>query len=285
MDAIRNSACIGVVLALCVAHGHGEPGPAQRSPSTSLFTQSAVQKLTRDFDSSNISFLLLDAQTGAVLGSRWDDPRKPIPVGSLVKPIVALAYGEQHAFVYPTHVCRGTATGCWLPHGHGDVDISSAIAHSCNSYFRVLTGGMTAAEVSPIARRLGLEIPSGDASGPELTGLGNRWSIAPLNIARAYLELLRRRDQPGVRQIFDGMEASAEQGTGADVDRALPYPDALVKTGTAACTHAARAPGDGFTIALLPAENPSILLLIRVHGVSGAKAANVAGAMLQRIEE
>ena len=103
-------------------------------------------------------------------------------------------------------------------------------------------------------------------------------------MARAYLEFVRRHDQPGVRQILAGMAQSAEQGTGAEVDRALPFPNALVKTGTAMCTHAKRAPGDGFAISMSPADDPQILLMVRVHGVPAAQAAKTAGQMLSRLE-
>jgi cell division protein FtsI/penicillin-binding protein 2 len=104
-------------------------------------------------------------------------------------------------------------------------------------------------------------------------------------MARAYLELVRRRDQPGVREVLAGMALSAKQGTGAEVDRALPFADALVKTGTAPCTHFKRAPGDGFTVVLAPSDDPRILLMVRVHGVPGARAAKIAGQMLRHIEE
>jgi cell division protein FtsI/penicillin-binding protein 2 len=282
---VINSACVALVIALSFVSGQTKAGPTEARNSASLFVQSAATKLDAEISRADVSFLLIDTQTGDLLTSRWDNPERPIPVGSLVKPFIALAYGEQHVFRYPTHVCRGTATGCWLPRGHGDVDLTSAIAHSCNSYFRALTAGMTAAEISPIATRIGLQIPSDDLRGAELVGIGNRWSIAPINLARGYLELLRRRDQPGVQEILAGMAAAAEEGTGAAVNRALAYPKALVKTGTAGCTHARHAPGDGFAIALFPAEHPEILLLVRVHGVPGAEAARTAGEMLRKIGE
>jgi len=259
-----------------------------------LFAQSAGQALNRDFQGDEISFLLLDARTGAVLASRWDHPESPIPLGSLLKPFTALAYGELHEFKYPAHICRGTATGCWRPRGHGAVNLTSAIAYSCNSYFRLLTAGMTAAEVAPTANRFGLEAPAPGISGPALAGLGShdfgnhnpgdQWLVSPLNLARAYLELVRRGDQPGVSLILSGMAQSARQGTGAEVDRAIPHFNALAKTGTAPCTHTRHAPGDGFIIALAPASEPQILLLVRVHGVPGSQAAKTAGQMLSRIE-
>jgi cell division protein FtsI/penicillin-binding protein 2 len=81
------------------------------------------------------------------------------------------------------------------------------------------------------------------------------------------------------------MKRSGVHGTGAEVGHALRSKTALVKTGTAACTHSQRAPGDGFTIAMVPADDPRLLLMVRVHGVPGSIAAKTAGMMLRRIEE
>ena len=256
----------------------------ERNSSSSLFAQSAAQALNHDFSSRDISFLLLDAHTGRVLASRWSDPDVPIPMGSLLKPFTALAYGERHDYHFPNHICRGTSTGCWLPRGHGDVDLTTAIAHSCNSYFRMLTADLTADDVSATATRFGLDRPLQEASGLELAGLGTRWQTSPVSLAHAYLELIRERERLGVRQILDGMALSERRGTGVQVHRAFPSPDALVKTGTAVCTHLPHAPGDGFSVVLVPADDPQILLLVRVHGVPGAQAARTAGQMLRRIE-
>ena len=284
---MRHIALLAGALLLVVLPSSGRAGSAAsenaKGAESSLFAQSASETLTRDFPSRDISFLLLDARTGRLLASRWERFDSPIPLGSLVKPFTALAYGEQHDFYYPAHICRGTSSGCWLPRGHGEVGLTSAITYSCNSYFRVLTADLTAADIAPIAARFGIEPPNRDASGPALMGIGSRWQISPTRMTRAYLELIRRRDQPGVREILAGMAQSAQHGTGAEVDRALPFPDALVKTGTAPCTHSPRAPGDGFVVVLTPADQPQILLMVRVHGVPGAQAAKTAGQMLRRI--
>lgn len=275
------------VLAVTPAHTRpSAPAFAENAATrNSLFAQSAAQILQREFAGREVSFLLLDVQTGALLASRWDNADQPIPLGSLVKPFIALAYGEQHQFRYPFHVCRGDASGCWLPHGHGEIGITAAVADSCNSYFRMLTTGMINADVISAARRLGLDPPAPELSGADLIGVGNRWLISPLHMARAYLELNRRRDQSGAREVVSGMAQSARQGTGAEVDRALKHTSALVKTGTAACTHHDHAPGDGFVVALVPAEEPELLLMVRVHGVPGSKAALTAGRMLSQVEE
>lgn len=279
------------VAGLAVTLGLSGPGMpsslAQDSPAPakSLFTQSAVLVLERDFPSRDISYLLFDARTGTLLSSRWDDPAKPIPLGSLVKPFTALAYAETHEYRFPAHVCRGEASGCWQTHPHGKLDLVSAISVSCNSYFRALAANLTGDQLIPVADRFGLDPPDPALSGPPLMGLGDRWPIAPLKIARAYLELDRCRDQPVVREILAGMAQSARTGTGKGVGDALKHADALVKTGTAPCTHPRAAPGDGFVIAMVPANQPELLLLVRVHSVPGATASITAGRMLRRLEE
>jgi hypothetical protein len=231
------------------------------------------------------SYLLLDAHTGTVLASNWPHPEVPMPLGSLVKPFTALAYGEEHQFRFPVHFCRGTASGCWRPGGHGELGLESAIANSCNSYFRALTASMRARDVLPVATIFGLQAPDPTSPPVNLTGIGATWAISPLAMARAYAELVRRRGQPGISEIVDGMGGSAHFGTGAEIGRALEHTAALAKTGTAPCTHARHAPGDGFAIALLPAADPQILLMVRVHGVPGSHAAKMAGQILRRIEE
>ena len=275
-----------VLILLTPVMSRGRPDAEQViTPRASLFAQSAAQALNLDFPDISVSFLLLDARTGQLLASRWDHATVPIPLGSLAKPFAALAYGEQHEFRYPSHTCRGSQSGCWRPGGHGDVNLTSAIAFSCNSYFRFLTSDLNAADVLPTASQFGLDLPDSNTHGGEFAGLGTRWRISPLRMAHAYVELLSERQLPVVRQILAGMQQSALRGTGAEVDRALQSETALVKTGTAACTHSLPAPGDGFAVALVPAEDPRLLLMVRVHGVPGSVAARTAGQMLRRIEE
>ncbi len=263
------------------------PTAAQDSsaPEKSLFSQSAVLILEREFSSGDISYLLFDARTGTLLSSRWDDPAKPIPLGSLVKPFTALAYGETHANQFPSHICRGEASGCWQVHPHGKLDLVTAISVSCNSYFRALAEDLTGEQLIPIANRFALDPPDPALSGSPLMGLGDHWPIAPIKMARAYLELYRRRDQLVVREILVGMAQSARNGTGKGVGEALNHAEALVKTGTAPCTHPHPAPGDGFVVAMVPANQPELLLLVRIHSVPGATAALTAGQMLHRLEE
>ena len=273
-----------LVLLPCVP-GHTTAQSNSATPPRTLFSQSAMQVLEREFSGNSVSYLLLDANSGTLLASRWENSDKPIPLGSLVKPFTALAYAGAHDFRYPLYECKGQASGCWQVRPHGKLDIVSAISVSCNSYFRSLAESVTSEQLLPVTRTFDLESPETNFTGPSLIGIGERWKISPVRMARAYLELFRRREQPGVREILAGMLQSAKRGTGAAVGRAMKHSEAFVKTGTAPCTHTPHAPGDGFVVALVPAQAPEILLMVRVHGVPGAKAAETVGRMLSRMEE
>jgi cell division protein FtsI/penicillin-binding protein 2 len=291
MDSLKRVAALGLLGGLLSLHllvwaEIQSTGPAeQASPPKTLFSQSAIRILDDEFQDPGISYLLFDARAQVLLSSRWNDAARPIPLGSLVKPFTALAYAEAHGFEYPAHVCKGQASGCWRIRPHGELDIVSAIAVSCNSYFRLLAESLKGEQLLPTANTFGLDAPNRELTGESLIGLGQQWRVSPLHMARAYLELYRRRDQPGVRELLSGMAQSAERGTGAGVGRALQHADALVKTGTAPCTHTHPAPADGYVVALVPADQPEMLLMIRVHGVAGAKAAFTAGRILKRMEE
>jgi len=278
---------LALILILCGGGNSLVEAGAQERPflAQTFFAQSAKKMPQQEVKGEDVSYLLLDARAGNVIATNWSELEKPIPLGSLIKPFTALAYGETHAFRYPRHVCRGTVDGCWRPGGHGELDVTRAIAHSCNSYFQSLTAVMTSTDLLPEAQKYHFNPPSEQISGAALAGRGNQWQIAPIDIARAYLELVQRRDDPGIKDIVDGLKQSAKAGTGAQVDASLRPTEALSKTGTAACTHSQSAPGDGFVVVLTPADQPQLLLLVRLHGAPGASAARVAGELLHRIVE
>ncbi|MBZ5629298.1 MAG: hypothetical protein LAO06_10590 [Acidobacteriia bacterium] len=271
------------ILALAIALALPTYGDGAESETSSLFAQAAAAMLRRDFADSSISYLLLDARDGRVLASRWDHPEQPIPVGSLVKPFTAVAYARAHDSRFPEHECTGGRT-CWRPRGHGHVDLEHAVAFSCNAYFRALAADVSAAEGQSAMRQFGLETPTAGLTPEQLIGLDDSWKIAPLALARAYLELARHPLDPGVRDVLAGMAESARAGTGQGISRGYRRSAALAKTGTAACTHGG-APGDGFAVALVPADAPTMLLMVRVHGVPGSHAAVTAGQMLQRLQQ
>jgi cell division protein FtsI/penicillin-binding protein 2 len=165
------------------------------------------------------------------------------------------------------------------------LDIVSALASSCNSYFLEMASQLRGADMHDVVLQFGLDSPGDSLTGPALMGLGEDWTISPLHMAKAYLELNRRRADPGIAEILSGLARSAQSGTGSGVGRVSRHSGALVKTGTAVCRHAHRAPGDGFVIALVPDDQPQFLLMVRVHGIPGAVASVIAGRMLTRLEQ
>jgi cell division protein FtsI/penicillin-binding protein 2 len=102
-------------------------------------------------------------------------------------------------------------------------------------------------------------------------------------LAHAYLALL---DSPSLvlrTMVLGGMETAASRGTAASVDATLGQDAALAKTGTAPCTHRPRAQADGFAMIFVPAAEPRYLLLVRMHGATGARTAAEAARMLQAL--
>ncbi len=265
---------------ICQALSEGEENFV---PDAAMSSHSAAERLVKDYSSPDISYLLFDARDDKFIASKWNGSDQSIPVGSLVKPFTALAYAETHGFHFPSHVCSG-GNSCWLPKGHGQLDIARAIAFSCNSYFAELAASTGAAQVFSLAQRYGLNGPGGDASPEGMAGEFGIWRESPENIVRAYALLLRRRSQPAIREIVDGMASSAREGTAVGLSRQDLGQRFVAKTGTAPCTHKPHAPADGYVLVGWPAEHPRYLLLVRQHGVTGAQTSVLAGHMLHSLE-
>jgi cell division protein FtsI/penicillin-binding protein 2 len=236
-----------------------------------LHAQSASAVLAREFNDPDLSYLVLD-ENGQVIAQRWEHPERELPVGSLVKPFVAVAYGQTHP-TSPLFRCTGKKT-CWLPRGHGTLNIREAIAFSCNSYFHQLIAG-AGPDLAPELKNYPVRLAS--------NGSAEAWA-APLPLAEAYLELTRHPRDAAVVPVLQGMTLSAQKGTGKAAGEALLPISAMAKTGTAPCTHAKKAPGDGFALVMSPADHPRAVLLVRLHGRPGFIAAGVAGRMIAAVE-
>jgi len=264
-------------------------------PDALLNRQSAALLLEQRFSQPDIEYILMDARSGEVLSSSWEKPNEAAPLGSLVKPFTALAYGEEHSFQFPEFECRGKRDRCWYPQGHGQLGLVQAVAQSCNAYFLMLASDLRPSSVAAVLRRYSIYDVSEKVSSDSLVGLGSEWKISPLRMLRAYAELSRRRDQPGVGEIIQGMQLSERSGTGLAVGSALRRSgaSAITKTGTAPCVHSDHAEkeggpgfaGDGYVIALYPAADPQLALMVRLHSAPGSKAAQVAGQMLRTIAD
>ena len=222
-----------------------------------LYEQALVRLLAERF--TDTEYMLLDARQGRAIAVNWADAERPIPVGSLTKPFLA-AGGRDREFECKPGVC-------WLPRGHGRIRMEEAIAQSCNAWF---------IDYAADVRAVGRDLPTPPSyEGVTLIGLRPDWLIAPLVLARAYPSVAAHD-----RRVRDGMLASAVHGTAQRIGMR-----ALSKTGTAACSHRGGGPGDGLVVALWPSERPKYVLMVRVHGTTGAMAAAKAGELLRVVRD
>ena len=258
-----------------------DPPVQAQTAHQSQFSLGASAVLEREFASADLSYLLMDA-SGEVLAERWSSERSVSP-GSLVKPFLAVAYGEQHDGQFPVVRRLGSRSRCWLPAGHGTLVLEEAIAQSCNSYFLELAADLDRSRAAETFARYGLAGPPAEAAPESLVGLGSVWKESPLALAGAYLQLDKEQGSAVQGRIAMGMLGSAAHGTARAVDAVLGKDAALAKTGTAACSHTRRGTADGFTVVLYPAAEPRLLLLVRVHDATGVESAKIAGAMLRSL--
>jgi hypothetical protein len=287
------------------------PGTMEQAEAAAvdLYAQSAAALLNRSFASQRIEYLLLDLHSGQTVAERWTHAEDPVPVGSLLKPFVALAYARLHPKrpaasldQFPAIRCRGKIDGCWRPGGHGSITLQRAVAESCNAYFlslaRELVDGDGAAALRDTTIAYRLPMPPRTAAGSgdfnlsrALVGLTPEWRVPPGDLARAYALMASDSQDSVVVRVLAGMKmATTSGGTAARIGT---HPGGvLAKTGTAPCVpdldqhhNLCLANNDGLVVALTPAEEPRLLLLVRERGTTGAHAAEVAGRMFALLED
>jgi hypothetical protein len=260
--------CTALLLVLC----------HQSSAQQSLYSQSLQTALART--TPGLEVMLLDLRTHEIIADTFAHPETPIPAGSLLKPFLALAYGQAHGDVFPTVVCHGHPDRCWKDGGHGPITLTDAVAQSCNAYFLALARNLTPAGTASIPY---LPAPPPNAAPEALMGLTPDWAIAPKTLAQAYAALLGSSPTPTQSAILAGMRGSALHGTASGIGA---HPGGvLAKTGTAPCIDAhCTASGDGLVVAAVPANHPTLLLLVRKRATTGATTAVSAGRILSQLE-
>lgn len=263
-SAFLRAAFVSSVFVLCL------PLHAQRS----LYAQSIQTALART--TPNLEVLVLDLRTHETLANTFHSTT-PIPVGSLLKPFLAIAYFKAHPGPSPAVVCHGHPDRCWKDGGHGAITVTDAIAQSCNAFFLSLARNISPADI-PF-----LPPPPANASPESLIGLTPEWRISPEALVAAYASLLAEPASPTLTAIRNGMRDSARRGT---ANRIGMHPGGvLTKTGTVPCVDLrCKAAGDGLVIAAVPATHPTLLLLVRKRGTTGAMTAAAAGLILSQLE-
>jgi hypothetical protein len=234
-----------------------------------LYTQSLQSHLA--LTHPTLELLVQDLIHHQTLASTF--PPIPIPVDSLLKPFLALAYlTSPHP---PNHiVCRGHEDLCWK--AHGTLTLPEALAQSCNAYFLALARTLRPDEI------LLPTPPPPNPTPADLIGLTPRWLLPPATLVSAYAQLLASAPSA----ILAGMAQAARTGTASHLGQ---HPGgALAKTGTSPCiptsTQPCKASGDGLVLAAVPAQFPTLLLLVRRRATTGALAAAAASPILTQLK-
>ena len=200
-------------------------------------------------------------------------PRGPLPVGSLAKPFVARAWAIAHpGQATPVVRCAG-GSACWLPAGHGAVDLPGAVAVSCNAYFRALAADTPPEVLAGTLRRAGLRPP--DPLTPDgaigLPTEAGSLAAGPDDLLRAYVGLVREpwdRGEAVRREVLAGLRDSARGGTA----KGLAGRGFHAKTGTVPALDGRALATSGWAVAVDPAGRAFLALLPDGTGRLAARA-------------
>jgi cell division protein FtsI/penicillin-binding protein 2 len=225
--------------------------------------------------SSELRYLALESTSDTPFEMWPHQEREAASFGSLLKPFLAIAYGQTHAS-YPTVECRGAASGCWAQRGHGRQTLLPALANSCNSYFLALSREVDRAALRGVCLEYGLAEPPNESTEFDFIGLGAGWTQAPAAVLEAFHRLVQTRSNRVVKLVLGGMRLCAQRGTAKEARL-----DCFAKTGTAPCRHHPAAQGDGYAMLIFPVDTPRMILLAMQHETTGAHTAALAGELLR----
>jgi len=176
------SACLSLYL-MC---GIGAPLRADWRLDSQARTCLAENLAKRSFDeipmAKGDAFALMDLHSGRVL---WFRNRRVLArgsyqPGSIFKIITAyVAFSNRKLDPEETYQCRGikktegpkhSRVKCWLHSGHGPVNLSKALALSCNLYFANAGLKVGSAAILKASRQFGLGRSTGSDLGGEISG-------------------------------------------------------------------------------------------------------------------
>jgi cell division protein FtsI/penicillin-binding protein 2 len=219
------------------------------------------------------SGVVLDMKTGAVLASAGV-PRRGAP-GSAVKPLL-LEYALERGIIRPDMevYCRrnlrvgGRSLRCTHPADQPVFTAESALAASCNTWFAEMARRISGAELE--AALQGTHLPhrsmgAANVEARQLAVLGLEGvSASPLELARAYRDLLQRAPADG--PVMRGLEDSVRYGMANSAE--VSGVRILGKTGTA--SEAGEAWTHGWFAGAIPGR--FVVVLYVPHGDGGTAA-------------
>ena len=295
--------------------------------------QSLEPRVARISAKSHSAVLLWDLTRSETLAAvRAEVFAAPRCLGSLVKPFVLLAYLNEHCSDLTSHPpevlpcpkgydpadpqtsrgvslelrpCVGRATPhcpveCWYKPGHGKLEMSRALAVSCNQYFYQLAKQTSPGAFVRILTAQGLSPNSDPASAapllPEtMMGLDSNLKLVPLQVLKAYGALISEHPSTGSAAtpafahtiLINGLRLGALEGTSGLAQQALPpHHDLLGKTGTSPALMGGRylkSRTDGWFLGFYPAAQPVLAVMVYYPGGLGARDAAPLGGQAIRM--
>jgi len=266
---------------------------------------------------------LLDIIEGTIIAS-WGEAiwlGEGRPAGSVLKLFTSyalIAAGESATTVFycpPSSVDVPATDSCWYKPGHGNMTLKTALAFSCNAYFRQWVAAADDAPAEKFFRKLRLlesKLPDSAVERAKwLTGLSHQIRPKPVMLISALAALFNggviysiesleegSRCAPVTSLLIDahalgvisaGLRECAASGTAAAAQAAVGIEPLMAKTGTSVHIDGGEADSlrtDGFCFLLYPAERPRYLLAVfSPDGRGGGRAAEAAGVIMARLIE
>lgn len=202
---------------------------------------------------------------------------KPRPVGSLMKPFVAKAWAAAHPGEALPRVRCLDSSGCWLPRGHGEAGLPTALAVSCNTYFMALARQTPEKTLARVLTEAGFRL-RGRLSPEAAIGRDDATAaeIRPGDLLAAYARLVHEPWTEGEavrRDVLLGLRESARRGTA----KGLGPGGYWAKTGTVVADGAAPWRTAGLVLAV---DDAGTATLARMDRGTGRQAAKALGGLL-----
>ncbi len=162
------------------------------------------------------------------------------------------------------------------------MDLSAALAYSCNNYFATMSRRVESARLAAKLRRFGLNAGvAGTADQLAMQAIG-QWKMecTPAELAAAYrrLALFRRTSGPRYEPLWSGIEGAAEFGTAQ-----LARPAGLRIAGKTGTTLNRNRTGTlGWFAGWVPARTPEFIVVVLMRGSGGPDAAPEARRTFER---
>jgi cell division protein FtsI/penicillin-binding protein 2 len=212
--------------------------------------------------------------------------------GSLMKLITAEAALTQGVDLH--YRCEGhhdwgqRRQDCWLPAGHGPLDLPKALALSCNLYFSQLGTQLGWDPLLSVLERYSLSPKQTIPRTPEALrrfsiGEEQSFSVTPLEMTRFWEQYLGQITRAPFQALREGLQRSALEGTA--VASAGLGPPLLAKTGTASATHEPYKT-HGWFLGAFPPDDPEWAVMIFMKNAHGYREpSELAGKIFKQLAE